>query len=59
MAGMNRQLLPEVEMVFLTPSEQFQFISGTIVREIAAFGGDVSGFVNPSVEKRLIEKLKK
>jgi pantetheine-phosphate adenylyltransferase len=46
-------------MVFLTPSEQFQFISGTIVREIAAFGGDVSGFVNPSVEKRLIEKLKK
>ncbi len=57
MAGMNRYLLPDVETLFLTPSDQYQFISGTIVREIAALGGDVSKFVFPSVEKRLKEKL--
>jgi len=59
MAGMNRHLLPEVETVFLTPSEQYQFISGTIVREIAMLGGDVGKFVFPSVEKWLLNKLKK
>jgi pantetheine-phosphate adenylyltransferase len=59
MAGMNRHLLPEVETVFLTPSEQYQFISGSIVREISMLGGDVGKFVFPSVEKWLIEKLKK
>ena len=59
MAGMNRHLLPEVETVFLTPSEQYQFISGTIVREIAMLGGDVGKFVFPSVEKWLSNKLKK
>src|SRR5699024_5588756 len=41
MAGMNRYLLPEVETLFMTPSDQYQFISGTIVREIAILGGDV------------------
>ena len=40
MAGMNRQLMPEVETVFMTPSDQFQFVSGTFVREIAMLGGD-------------------
>ena len=50
MAGMNRYLLPDVETMFLTPSDQYQFISGTIVREIAQFGGDVSKFVFPSVD---------
>ena len=57
MAGMNRYLLPEVETLFLTPSDQYQFISGTIVREIAMLGGDVSKFVFPSVEKWLKEKI--
>ena len=47
MAGMNRNLFPEVETLFLTPSEQYTFISATIVREIAKFGGDVS-HVRPS-----------
>ena len=57
MAGMNRYLLPDVETMFLTPSDQYQFISGTIVREIAILGGDVSKFVFPSVEKWLKEKM--
>lgn len=56
MAGMNRYLLPDVETMFLTPSDQYQFISGTIVREIALLGGDVSKFVFPSVERWLGEK---
>lgn len=57
MAGMNRYLLPDVETLFLTPSDQYQFISGTIVREIAILGGDVSKFVFPSVEKWLQQKI--
>jgi pantetheine-phosphate adenylyltransferase len=57
MAGMNRYLLPDVETLFLTPSDQYQFISGTFVREIASMGGDVSKFVFPSVEKWLIKKI--
>ena len=56
MAGMNRYLLPDVETLFLTPSDQYQFISGTFVREIALMGGDVSKFVFPSVEKWLRKK---
>jgi pantetheine-phosphate adenylyltransferase len=59
MAGMNRYLLPDVETMFLTPSDQYQFISGTIVREIAQFGGDVSKFVFPSVDRWLKEKIGK
>jgi pantetheine-phosphate adenylyltransferase len=57
MAGMNRQLMPEVETVFMTPSDQFQFVSGTFVREIATLGGDVSKFVAPSVLQRLQERV--
>lgn len=57
LAGMNRYLLPDVETMFLTPSDQYQFISGSIVREIAMLGGDVSKFVFPSVEDWLIRKL--
>ncbi len=53
MAGMNRRLYPDVETLFLTPSEQYMFVSATIVREIARFGGDVSSFVHPLVAKRL------
>jgi pantetheine-phosphate adenylyltransferase len=56
MAGMNRNLYPEVETLFLTPSEQYMFVSATIVREIARFGGDVSQFVHPSVMVRLKAK---
>lgn len=57
MAGMNRQLMPDVETVFLTPSDQYQFISGTFVREIATLGGDVSKFVAPSVLERLKQRV--
>lgn len=57
MAGMNRYLMPEAETLFLTPSDQYQFISGTIVREIAYMGGDVSKFVFPSVERWLKKKI--
>ena len=56
MAGMNRIMHPEVETLFLTPSEQYMFVSATIVREIAKFGGDVSQFVHPSVVARLKAK---
>jgi len=58
MAGMNRSLITEVETVFLTPSEQYMFISATIVREIAVLNGDVSKFVQPSVLARLAEKVR-
>jgi len=57
MAGMNRNLFPEVETLFLTPSEQYMFVSATIVREIAKFGGDVSSYVHPVVLARLKAKV--
>ena len=56
LAGMNRDLYPDLETVFLTPSEQHMFISATLVREIATLGGDVSKFVHPSVVKRFKQK---
>src|SRR5919205_1828140 len=52
LAGMNRSLYPDLETVFLTPSEQHMFISATLVREIATLGGDVSKFVDPRVAAR-------
>ena len=57
MAGMNRNLYPEVETIFLTPGEQYMFVSATMVREIALFGGDVSKFVQPLVHERLKAKI--
>jgi pantetheine-phosphate adenylyltransferase len=57
MAGMNRNLYPEVETLFLTPGEQYMFVSATIVREIAKFGGNVSPFVHPLVYARLQAKV--
>ena len=57
LAGMNRHLYPEMETIFLTPSEQHMFISATLVREIASLGGDVSKFVHPHVETRLKQKV--
>ncbi len=56
MAGMNRSLHPDVETVFLTPAEQYTFISASMVREIARFGGDISKFVSPEVAARLAAK---
>jgi pantetheine-phosphate adenylyltransferase len=58
MAGMNRNLYPDVETLFLTPAEQYTFISSTIVREIAKFGGNVSGFVDPIVGERMRAKVR-
>ena len=57
LAGMNRHLYPEMETIFLTPSEQHMFISATLVREIASLGGDVSKFVHPHVAQRLKDKV--
>jgi len=58
LAGMNRNLYPDVETVFLTPSEKHTFISATLVREIAVLGGDVSKFVHPKVRKQLSRKVR-
>ena len=55
LASMNRRLAPELETVFLTPTEQFAYISSSLVREIASLGGDVSAFVHPQVMKALEE----
>lgn len=56
LAGMNRNLYPEMETLFLTPAEQYTFISATMVREVARFGGDVSKFVSPLVAAKLQRK---
>lgn len=56
LAGMNRNLYPDVETLFLTPAEKYTFISATMVREVARFGGDVSKFVSPLVAARLKQK---
>jgi pantetheine-phosphate adenylyltransferase len=58
LAGMNRGMYPDVETVFLTPGEQFMFISATIVREISILGGDTSKFVPPFVGEQLKVKIK-
>jgi pantetheine-phosphate adenylyltransferase len=58
LATMNRHLIDGVETVFLTPSEHHTFISSSLVREIAEFGGDVSAFVHPVVAERLKQKLR-
>ena len=53
LANMSRHLSREIETVFMTPQEQFSFISSTLVREIAVLGGDVSEFVHPAVAEAL------
>ena len=58
LANMNRKLAPDVESLFLTPSEQYSFISSTLVREIAALDGDISKFVHPVVVQALQERFK-
>ncbi|AQZ94261.1 pantetheine-phosphate adenylyltransferase [Halopseudomonas phragmitis] len=57
LANMNRQLAPEVESLFLTPSEKYSYISSTLVREIAALGGDVTKFVHPVVHEALMKRF--
>ncbi len=57
LAGMNRNLYPEMETLFLTPAEKYTFISATMVREVARFGGDVSKFVSPNVVEKLQQKF--
>lgn len=58
LAGMNRTLMPDVETVFLTPSDKYQFVSSTFVREIAQLGGNVDKFVSPYVLTCLEAKVK-
>jgi len=57
LAGMNRRLAPDLETLFLTPAEQYTFLSSRLVREVAALGGDVSVFVHTSVWAALIERF--
>ena len=59
LAGMNRSLYPDLETLFMTPSEQHMFISATLVREIAVLGGDISKFVDPRVAARFKAKRQK
>ncbi|MGY8844107.1 MAG: pantetheine-phosphate adenylyltransferase [Gammaproteobacteria bacterium] len=57
LAGMNRKLMPEADTVFLPTSEKFTYISSSLVREIAKYGGDIGEFVPPGVKEVLIKKL--
>ena len=58
LAGMNRKLYPQFETLFLTPAEQYMFVSSSLVREVAKLGGDVHQFVSPTVEDAIKSKLK-
>ncbi len=57
LASTNRHLDPTLESIFLTPAEQFSFISSSVVREVALLGGDISKFVHPEVERALKSKF--
>ena len=57
LAGMNRRLAPDIETLFLTPAEQYAYISSSLVREVASLGGDVAPFVHTKVMAALIEKI--
>ena len=59
LAGMNRKLFPKLETIFLTPSEQYMFVSSTLVREVATLDGDVQQFVSPLVNAAIKNKLAK
>lgn len=58
LAGMNRRLAPRVETLFLTPAENYAFISSSLVKEVASLGGDVSAFVHPKVLAALENRLR-
>jgi pantetheine-phosphate adenylyltransferase len=53
LAGMNRKLYPNVETLFLTPSEQFTFLSSSLVREVASLGGNIDQFVSAAVKEAM------
>jgi pantetheine-phosphate adenylyltransferase len=57
LAGMNRRMAPDIETLFLTPAEQYSYISSSLVREIARLGGDVSTFVTPAVQAALKQRF--
>ncbi len=57
LAGMNRKLYPKLETLFMTPSEEFMFVSSSLVREVAILGGAVNQFVSKNVEKAIKKKL--
>lgn len=57
LASMNRHLAPEIETLFMTPDEHYAYISSSLVREIAALGGDVAGFVHKDVVAALKQRL--
>ena len=57
LATMNRHLRPQIETIFLTPAEQHSFISSSLVKEVARFGGDVSVFLHPTVAAALRERI--
>mgnify|MGYP003618706671 CR=1 FL=1 len=57
LASMNRRLDPEIESIFLTPAEQYSFISSSLVREVAKLGGDIAPFVHPEVAAALATKF--
>ena len=57
LVGMNRVLEPSIETVFLAPAEHLSYISSTLVREIASYGGDISKFVHPAVAKAMMRDV--
>jgi len=59
LANMNRALAPEIESIFLTPSEKLSYISSSLVKEIASLGGNINAFVHPSVKEALNRKFSK
>ncbi|HED40686.1 MAG TPA: pantetheine-phosphate adenylyltransferase [Chromatiales bacterium] len=58
LAGMNRKLAADIETLFLMPSEKYTYLSSSLVREIAALGGDISAFVHPEIETALCRKMR-
>lgn len=58
LAGMNRKLAPDIETLFLTPAEQYTYISSSLVREVATLGGDISPFVPEEIVAELMKKLR-
>ncbi|WP_455216673.1 pantetheine-phosphate adenylyltransferase [Kaarinaea lacus] len=58
LAGMNRKLAPDIETLFLTPAEQYSYISSSLVREVASLGGDISPFVHEKIVAELARKLR-
>ena len=55
MALTNRRMAPEIETLFMMPSENYAYVTASMVREISSYGGDTSSFVTPAVQKRLVK----